>query len=138
VTGLLLVGLLLSSCTIAANTTRRELGVVKLGADLPLSGDDASDGIPVKNAIDLAITKTGVVCGAASHQDACVRLQAVSYEDVSQGVHDPAKGAKNVQLLVEDPLVVAMVGPLYDSLARSELPIANAAQLAMVSPATTN
>ena len=31
-----------------------------------------------------------------------------------------------------------MVGPLYDSLARSEVPVANAAQLAMVSPAASN
>jgi branched-chain amino acid transport system substrate-binding protein len=34
--------------------------------------------------------------------------------------------------------VVAMVGPLYDSLVQSELPVANGVQLAMVSPATTN
>jgi len=31
-----------------------------------------------------------------------------------------------------------MVGPLYDSLAKSELPVANALHLAMVSPAATN
>jgi branched-chain amino acid transport system substrate-binding protein len=103
-----------------------------------LSGDDAPDGIPAKNAIDLAIKQAGAVCGAASHQDVCVQLQAVSYDDVSQGIHDPATGAKNVQLLAGDARVVAMVGPLYDSLARSELPVASVAQLAMVSPATTN
>src|SRR2546428_814615 len=114
------------------------IGGIKLGADLPLSGDDAPDGIPVKNAIDLAIEQAGAVCGANSHRDACVQLQATTYDDVSQGVHDPAKGAKNVQLLAGDLRVVAMVGPLYDSLARSELPVANAVQLPMVSPAATN
>ena len=134
---LLLAGLSLAGCTVGG-TSRQSMGVIKLGADLPLSGDDAPDGIPVKNAIELAIKAAGLVCGAASHQDACVQLQAVSYDDVSQGIHDPAKGAKNVQLLAGDLRVVAMVGPLYDSLARSELPVANAAPLAMVSPATTN
>ena len=134
---LILAGLALAGCVVGG-TTRQSMGVIKLGADLPLSGDDAPDGIPVKNAIELAIKAAGPVCGAASHQDACLELQAVYYDDVSQGIHDPAKGAKNVELLTGDPQVVAMVGPLYDSLARSEVPVANAAQLAMVSPAATN
>jgi branched-chain amino acid transport system substrate-binding protein len=134
---LVAAGFLLSGCT-APGTPATSLGVLKLGADLPLSGDDAPDGIPVKNAVDLAIKKAGTVCGAASHQGACVTLQAVSYDDVSHGVHDPAKGAKNVELLAGDPRVVGMVGPLYDSLARSEIPVANAVHLAMVSPAVTN
>jgi branched-chain amino acid transport system substrate-binding protein len=134
---LILAGLALAGCVVGG-TTRQSMGVIKLGADLPLSGDDAPDGIPVKNAIELAIKAAGLVCGAASHQDACLQLQAVYYDDVSQGIHDPAKGAKNVELLTGDPRVVAMVGPLYDSLARSEVPVANAAQLAMVSPAATN
>ncbi|TME53192.1 MAG: hypothetical protein E6I60_09125 [Chloroflexi bacterium] len=134
---LILAGLALAGCVVGG-TTRQSMGVIKLGADLPLSGDDAPDGIPVKNAIELAIKAAGPVCGAASHQDACLELQAVYYDDVSQGIHDPAKGAKNVELLTGDPRVVAMVGPLYDSLARSEVPVANAAQLAMVSPAASN
>jgi branched-chain amino acid transport system substrate-binding protein len=78
------------------------------------------------------------VCGPSRHPDACFDLQAITYDDVSQGIHDPAKAAKNVQLLVEDARVLAMVGPLYDSLAKSELPVANPVQLAMVSPGTTN
>jgi branched-chain amino acid transport system substrate-binding protein len=135
---LMVAYLLLAGCTIAPGTPAQSIGVIKLGGDLPLSGDDAPDGIPAKNAIDLAIKNAGPVCGASSHQDACVQLQAVVEDDASQGVHDPAKGAKNVQQLAADPRVVAMVGPIYDSLARSELPVANAVQLAMVSPALTN
>ena len=135
---LILAGLSLAGCTIGVGTPAPSMGVIKLGADLPLSGDDAPDGIPAKNAIDLAVKQAGRVCGATAHQDACFDLQAVTDDDVSQGIHDPAKGAKNVQLLTGDPRVLAMVGPIYDSLARSELPVANAAQLAMVSPATTN
>src|SRR3982074_3541966 len=77
-------------------------------------------------------------CGPARHPDACFDLQAIAYDDVSQGIHDPAKGAKNVQLLVEDARVLAMVGPLYDSVAKSELPVANPVRLAMVSPGTTS
>lgn len=135
---LILTALSLAGCTIGVGTPVRSMGVITLGADLPLSGDDAPDGIPAKNAIDLAVKQAGRVCGATAHQDACFDLQVVTYDDVSQGIHDPAKGAKNIQALAGDPHILGMVGPLYDSLARSEVPVANAAQLAMVSPATTD
>ncbi len=48
------------------------------------------------------------------------------------------RARKNVQLLANDARVLAMVGPLHDSVAKSELPVANAAGLTVVSPGTTN
>ena len=135
---LALLSLSLAGCTGQIGATPRTIGTVAIGADLPLSGADGPDGTPARNAIELAVKQAGRVCGASRHQDVCLDVQTVSDDDVSQGVHDPAKGAKNVQTLADDPRVVAVVGPLYDSLARSELPVANTAQLAMVSPATTN
>ena len=128
----------LSSCVGPGSSSRQVLGLVKLGADLPLSGDDAQDGLPVEHAVDLAIKQAGQICGAASHRDACVQLKAAPNDDVNKGIHDPARGAKNVQLMATDPAVIAMIGPLYDSLAKSELPVANPAHLAMVSPAVTD
>src|SRR5256714_10742725 len=135
---MLMVAIALSGCTLGGDGAQHVVGTVKLGADLPLSGDDAPDGLPVRNAIALAIDQAGLTCGAATHRDACVRLEAVIEDDVSQGIHDAAKGAQNVQRLAADGRVIGMVGPLYESLAKSELPVANAAQLAMVSPAATD
>jgi len=135
---LMLGMLLVAGCTVGVGTPAHSTGVIKLGVDLPLSGDDAPDGLPAKNAIDLALKQAGRVCGPSRHPDACFDLQAVTYDDVSQGIHDPAKGAKNVQLLANDARVLAMVGPLHDSVAKSELPVANAAGLTVVSPGTTN
>ena len=135
---LMLGALLCAGCTVGVGAPAHSIGVIKLGVDLPLSGDDAPDGLPAKNAIDLAIKQAARVCGPSRHPDACFDLQAVTYDDVSQGIHDPAKGAKNVQLLAADARVLAMVGPLHDSVAKSELPVANPARLAMVSPGTTN
>jgi branched-chain amino acid transport system substrate-binding protein len=135
---LTLLALALPGCTGQPGSIPRTIGQIAIGADLSLSGADGPDGTPARNAIELAVKQAGRVCGATRHQDVCLDVQAVSLDDVSQGVHDPAKGAKNVQTLADDPRVVAVVGPLYDSLARSELPVANAAQLTMVSPATTN
>jgi branched-chain amino acid transport system substrate-binding protein len=135
----LLLGLLaVSGCAVPGSASRQVLAAVTIAADLPLSGDDAPDGLPVRHAFELAIKQAGLVCGAASHQDACLQLKAVADDDVSKGIHDPARGASNIQQLVDDPAVVALIGPLYDSLAKSELPVANAAQLALVSPAVTD
>ena len=127
----------LAGCTVGG-TPAHSIGVIRLGADLSLSGDDAPDGVPARNAIDLAVKQAVRACGPSRHPDACFDLQVIAYDDVSNGIHDPAKGVKNVQLLAADPRVLAMVGPLYDSLARSELPVANAVRLAIVSPAATN
>src|ERR1700674_2264240 len=135
---LLMLALTLAGCTVGLGTPAQSMGVIRLGVDLPLSGDDAPDGLPAKNAIDLAVKQAGRVCGPSRHPDACFDLQAVTYDDVSQGIHDPAKGAKNVQLLVEDARVLAMIGAPFRSLAKRGLPAANPVQLAMVSPGTTN
>lgn len=132
---MLIAGLAASGCT---DTQHRIVGTVKIGADLPLSGDDAPDGLPVRDAIDLAIERAGSVCGAASHPGACVTLQAVIDDDVDRGIHDPAKGAKNIERLASDDRVIGVVGPLYDGVARSEIPVANAAGLAIISPANTD
>src|SRR5438552_18485493 len=104
----LLVALTIAGCTVGPLGGKHIVGVVKLGADLPLSGDDAPDGIPVKNAVELAIKKAGLVCGAASHTDACVTLQLVTYDDATTGIHDPAQGANNLRLLPADHRLVAL------------------------------
>ena len=130
--------LVLPGCSGLINSQPHVIGTLKIGADLPLSGDDAPDGIPVKNAIALTIKQAGQVCGAASHTDACVTLQTVFADDVNKGIHDPATGAANVRAMASDARIVGMVGPLYDSVAKSELPVANGAGLAMVSPANTD
>ena len=135
---LILAALIVAGCEVGASAPTHSIGVIKLGVDLPLTGDDAPDGLPAKNAIDLAFKQAGRVCGPSRHPDACFDLQAATYDDVSQGIHDPAKGAKNVQLLAADARVLAMIGPLHDSVAKSELPVANAARLTMISPGTTN
>jgi branched-chain amino acid transport system substrate-binding protein len=135
---LAVAALSLAACTAQEGGPQRTIGTIALGADLPLSGADGSVGTPAKNAVDLAVKQALRVCGAVRHQDACFDLRAISYDDVLKGVHDPAQGAKNVELLANDPGVVGMIGPLDDSLAKSELPVANAAHLAMVSPAVTD
>jgi branched-chain amino acid transport system substrate-binding protein len=135
---LTVAALSLNGCTSQNGIAERTLGVIALGADLPLTGGDGPDGTSAKNAIDLAVKQAGRVCGVSRHRDACFDLRAITFDDVLKGVHDPAQGAKNVELLAGDASVAAMIGPLYDSLAKSELPVANAAHLAMITPSVTD
>ena len=113
-------------------------GTITIGLALSITGEDAPDGVPAENGADLAIKNAGLVCGASSHQDACFRLQAAARDDVVAGIHDPARGEQNISRFVDDAGVLAVVGPLYDSVASREIPVASAAGLTLVSPATTN
>lgn len=113
-------------------------GTIKIGIDLPVSGSDASDGQPTQNGAKLAVKLAGKVCGASSHTDACFNLSAFPLDDAVNGVHDVGQGAKNVTQYVSDSSVLAMVGPFNSGVAAGEIPIANSANMAMISPANTN
>ncbi len=130
-------GIALAACgtTTGGGATK---GKIKIGIDLPVSGADASDGQPTQNGAKLAIKQAGKVCGASSHKDDCWTLEAFPLDDAVNGKHDPDKGAANVQQFVADADTLAMVGPLNSNVARAEIPIANQAELTMISPANTN
>ena len=59
-------------------------------------------------------------------------------DDSLGGSPEAPLGAANVQALAADPLVMAVIGPFDSSVARAEIPVANQASLAMVSPATSS
>jgi branched-chain amino acid transport system substrate-binding protein len=110
-------------------------GTLKIGVDLPISGNDASDGIPTLNGIRFAINQTNDNGGVQGY-----KLDLVVKDDVdpAQGKHDPQKGAQNMQALVADSSVVGVVGPFNSNVAKAEIPIANRASLTLISPANTN
>src|SRR5260370_24637115 len=93
-TSLTIVALALAGCTIGVGTPAHSMGVIKLGADLSLNGDDASDGMPARNAIDLAVKEAGRVCGPSRHPDACFDVDVPVYDDVNNRINDPAVGAQ--------------------------------------------
>lgn len=105
---------------------------IKLGVDLPLSGIDGASAIPARNAILLAIEEAnarGLPRGA--------RIVLDDLDDAIQGKHDPAQGAQNVRVFAADPAVIAVVGPMNSNVAEAEIPLANAAHLALLSMAAT-
>jgi len=107
--------------------------IIKIGADLAISGADASDGIPTKHGVELAVidaNKRNLIPGYT--------LQADILDDAVNGVHDPNQGAKNVQALASDDAVLGIVGPFNSNVANAEIPLTNSLGIALISPANTN
>ncbi len=107
---------------------------VKIGIDLPVSGADASIGIPTQNGAVMAIeeaNKNGFAGGK-------FKLEASLLDDAVQGKHDPAAGAQNVKTFIADSAVLAMIGPFNSNVAKSEIPLTNDAGLVQIAPSTTN
>lgn len=100
--------------------------VLRIGVDLPLSGSEVRAATPALDGIRFFVRTHPTLDGFS--------VQLVTADDGA----DPAKGVSNVDRFVSDQSVLAMLGPFDAAVARKEIPVANAAGLAMVSPATGN
>ncbi|GAC1328874.1 MAG: branched-chain amino acid ABC transporter substrate-binding protein [Candidatus Dormibacteria bacterium] len=132
-TGIALIGL--AACgggTSGGSTGGASKGTIKIGIDLPLSGNETSNGVPTKNGALFAIKQANDKGGIEGFQ-----IQDVTLDDAVNGKHDPAQGAKNVQQFIADTDVLAMVGPFNSNVARAEMPIASNGNLSMISPSNT-
>jgi branched-chain amino acid transport system substrate-binding protein len=133
----------LAACTNSTSTTSTAGGssepaaagqTIKIGVDLPVSGADASIGIPTQNGVVLAVeeaNKNGFAGGK-------FKLDTSLLDDAVQGKHDPAAGAQNVKTFIADSSVLAMIGPFNSNVAKSEIPLTNDAGLVQISPSNTN
>jgi branched-chain amino acid transport system substrate-binding protein len=101
-------------------------GLIIVASDLPISGADASIGLPTEHGVQFAVEQEDAVKG--------FRLAFVGMDDALQGRPDRGRGVQNLRQLIANPRVLGVVGPLDSSVAAAELPVANRAQLAMISP----
>jgi branched-chain amino acid transport system substrate-binding protein len=107
-------------------------GTVKIGVDLPLSGNEVANGEPTLNGIKLAVKEANANGGVGGYT-----VDLNIQDDAVAGVHNPDQGATNVGTLVADSAVVGMVGPFNSNVARAEIPVTNEGGLAQCSPANT-
>jgi branched-chain amino acid transport system substrate-binding protein len=105
-------------------------GEIDIASDLPTSGADASSGLPTQYGAAFAVSQKGSIQGFT--------LKFVPLDDAVNGKHDPTKGAQNVQQFISNKLILGMVGPFNSGVAAAEIPVANNAPLAMISPSNTN
>ncbi len=107
---------------------------IKIATELPVSGKDTSNGKPAENGAHMAIDEAN-----ASHLIPGVTLVLVPTDDVGpSGTHDPAVGAQHVTAQIGDAQVAGIVGPFNSNVAKADMPIANQAPIAMISPSNTN
>ncbi len=105
-------------------------GEIWIASDLPTSGADASDGLPTQNGAQYAVESTGTIKN--------FKLVFKPFDDSVNGVHDPQKGAQNVNQMLSEPKILGMVGPFNSNVARAEIPVANRANFVQISPSNTN
>jgi branched-chain amino acid transport system substrate-binding protein len=96
---------------------------ITIGVDLPLSGAERRAGLTTLNGVNFFVHHHPTVDG---------------FTIVVDARDDAGGGVKNVSAFIANPRLLAMIGPLDSNLARAEIPAANPAHLAMVSPATSS
>jgi len=119
--------------TTSNSGTAKGSTTIKIATDFPTSGKDESAGKPAENGAHLAVDQANSTNFLPGY-----KFEFVAKDDVGpSGSHDGATGQKNVTDLIGDALVAGMVGPLNSNVAVSEMPVANQAPFAIVSPANT-
>jgi branched-chain amino acid transport system substrate-binding protein len=118
-----------SGCT-AGGTGGPGSSPLHIGVDLPLTGPEGRAGLPALNGIRFFVRQHPKLDG--------FDVSITSSDDAGGGPPNPLLGASNVTAFINDPALVAVIGPFDSAVARKEIPIANAAGLAMVSPSTSN
>jgi len=99
-----------------------------IASDLPLSAQ--ADAQSLDQAIGFAIREQPSIHG--------LKLAYWPLDDSLGADFNQVRGRENVRRMIADRRVLAVVGPYTSSLAKVELPEANLAGLAMLSPSTTN
>jgi branched-chain amino acid transport system substrate-binding protein len=100
-----------------------------IGALLPLSGSRAEKGIPLKNAMELYVKQLNEKNAA----------QNLKFELIVRDDFNDSEKARAVAIeMVKDPLLVAMIGHYYTSMALSTQDVFAEAGIPMISPNVTN
>jgi branched-chain amino acid transport system substrate-binding protein len=105
-------------------------GEIIIASNQPISGGDASDGLPAQNGIQFAVEQTGTLKG--------FKLTFKGWDDTVNGTHDPQKGAQNLNEMIADSKILGVIGPNNSNVARAMIPIANRVGFVMISAANTN
>src|SRR5215217_3598520 len=105
---------------------------VKIVSDLPLQGSSAAQTEQMNNAIKLYLQEIGNKVGNYT-----IEFEAFDDSTAAKGAWDEATCAANARKYVEDESILGVIGTFNSGCAEIEVPIANEASLAYVSPANT-
>jgi branched-chain amino acid transport system substrate-binding protein len=122
--------LLLSTACLGIGSGGESGPVLKIGVDLPLSGDEGRVAMPALNGVRFYVLRHPTLDGFT--------VTVVAKDDSVGGTPEPQIGAADVQAFADDHTVMAVIGPFDSNVARAEIPVANRASLPMLSPATSS
>jgi branched-chain amino acid transport system substrate-binding protein len=108
---------------------------VTIGIELPLTGGDAELATTMKNGAMLAIDDANAAGGVAGYK---LEVTVLDSGTATTGQYDPAQAATNARKFASDPKVVAIVGPATSGEAKAMTPILSEANLAAITPSSTN
>jgi branched-chain amino acid transport system substrate-binding protein len=108
---------------------------VTIGIELPLTGADADSAGRIKNGALMAIDDINAKGGAAGYK---LNVSVLDSGTSTAGQYDPAQAATNAKKFVADPAVVAIIGPEMSGEGKAMTPILSAANLAAITPSSTN
>jgi branched-chain amino acid transport system substrate-binding protein len=103
---------------------------ISIGADLPLTGVEGAAGLSTLNGVRFFVHSHPTLDGFNVTIDA--------RDDPFSAARDTARGVTNVQALIAQAQALAMIGPFDANVARAQIPIANRAHFALVSPGTSS
>jgi branched-chain amino acid transport system substrate-binding protein len=104
----------------------------KIVSDLPLQGSSAGQTETMVNAIKLYLEQISNTAG-----DYTIEYESFDDSTAAKGAWDEATCAANARNYVEDETILGVIGTFNSGCAKIEVPIANEASLAFVSPANT-
>jgi len=128
---LVAVGLVLAAC---GGGGAQAGGAIKVVSDLPMTGSSLGQTQTIVNAITQAFEEKGnKVCGGK------YTIEYQAYDDASAalGKWDPDVVTQNAKTYATDTSIVAVIGTFNSGAAKLMIPILNAVNLAMISPANT-
>lgn len=121
---------LTAACGWGGSSSRPAVKTLHIGVDLPLTGAEMRAAVPALNGIKFFVQQHPTLAG--------FQVAVVPMDDTAGGRPSAAHGVSNLEAFIADTNLVAVIGPFNASVARKQIPIANVASLALISPATSN
>ncbi len=120
---------------VAISTADAADKVVKIGINFSLTGADAESAKRIRQGAILAIEEANAKKTVPGYT-----LEEWTLDDATPtaGQYDPAQAATNARKFVSDRLVVAAIGPQMSGAGKAMAPILSQANLAIITPASTN
>jgi branched-chain amino acid transport system substrate-binding protein len=108
---------------------------VTVAIAMPITGADAESAVRMEDGALLAIDQANAKGGVAGHK---INILLLDNGTTTAGQYDPAQAATNARKMVADPAVVGAIGPEMSGSGKAMAPILSAANLATVTPSSTN